>query len=306
MGQNDAEIRRFWLEWMGNGRFQNHDSSGRPRATADREGRLIVRSAVTVPDSSLSTIKRASHTGDWLDHVGIMQTVSIMLESCVVFSAESRFQLWPYDHRRRIWRSPGQRADSAFTITHHIDPQSGVMVRGAFLLTAGLLWSSLDSHLQRNGIHGPYKITGAVQAGEGSVMVYDAWSWRDMGPLIRLDTIMAGEKYKRSPPPPTPTELWTTLQNSWCQLPPALLQTLIESMPPRVAAHLLVGALHDIRQQKNRNNRSTRHACRPSGIVVRDADCGVVGSGFESWERHGCLCCIPSLHCDVYYKLSSM
>ncbi|GFW86851.1 transposable element tcb2 transposase [Trichonephila clavipes] len=40
---------------------------------------------------------------------------------------------------------------------------------------------------------------------------------------------------KRSTPPLTPTDLWTTLQISWCQLPPALLQTLIESMPRRVA-----------------------------------------------------------------------
>ncbi|GFV19082.1 transposable element tcb2 transposase [Trichonephila clavipes] len=39
---------------------------------------------------------------------------------------------------------------------------------------------------------------------------------------------------KRSPPPLTPADLWTALQDSWCQLPPALLQTLIESMPRRV------------------------------------------------------------------------
>ncbi|GFT93378.1 uncharacterized protein TNCV_337431 [Trichonephila clavipes] len=51
MGRSDAVIRRFWQEYVDSGRFQSHDSSGRPRATADREGRLIVRSAVTVSDS---------------------------------------------------------------------------------------------------------------------------------------------------------------------------------------------------------------------------------------------------------------
>ncbi|GFX09807.1 HTH_Tnp_Tc3_2 domain-containing protein [Trichonephila clavipes] len=56
MGRSDAAIRRFWQEWVDNGRFQSHDSSGRPRATADREDKLIASSAVTVPDSSLSTI----------------------------------------------------------------------------------------------------------------------------------------------------------------------------------------------------------------------------------------------------------
>ncbi|GFY01759.1 hypothetical protein TNCV_1467511 [Trichonephila clavipes] len=36
----------------------------------------------------------------------------------------------------------------------------------------------------------------------------------------------------------TPSDLWTALQDSWCQLPPALHQTLIESMPRRVEALL--------------------------------------------------------------------
>ncbi|GBL93571.1 hypothetical protein AVEN_63703-1 [Araneus ventricosus] len=54
---------------------------------------------------------------------------------------------------------------------------------------------------------------------------------------------------KRSPPPLTPTDLWTALQDSWCQLPPALLQTLVESMPRRVFHFcVLEEVLHDIRQ----------------------------------------------------------
>ncbi|GFW68124.1 HTH_Tnp_Tc3_1 domain-containing protein [Trichonephila clavipes] len=54
---------------------------------------------------------------------------------------------------------------------------------------------------------------------------------------------------KRSPPPLTPNDLWTVLQYSWCQLPPAKLQTLIESMPRHVAALLLApGGLLGIRQ----------------------------------------------------------
>ncbi|GFU12688.1 HTH_Tnp_Tc3_2 domain-containing protein [Trichonephila clavipes] len=43
MGRTDAAIRRCWQEWVENGRFQHYDGSGRPRATADREFRLIVR-----------------------------------------------------------------------------------------------------------------------------------------------------------------------------------------------------------------------------------------------------------------------
>ncbi|GFX18329.1 transposable element Tcb2 transposase [Trichonephila clavipes] len=112
---------------------------------------------------------------------------------------------------------------------------------------------------------------GTVQARGASVMVWGACSWRDMGSLIHLDTTLTGDKcehssefilflwppkypdiniieyiwdalqravQKRCPSPLTPTDLWTALQDSWCQLPPALLQTLIESIVRRVAAFL--------------------------------------------------------------------
>ncbi|GFV09697.1 hypothetical protein TNCV_2597521 [Trichonephila clavipes] len=45
----------------------------------------------------------------------------------------------------------------------------------------------------------------------------------------------------------------------------------------------------------------------PSGIVVSDeVDCGAVGSRLESRVRHGCLCCKPSLLCDVCFTLTSI
>ncbi|GBN80466.1 hypothetical protein AVEN_114159-1 [Araneus ventricosus] len=50
----------------------------------------------------------------------------------------------------------------------------------------------------------------------------------------------------RSLPPRSPMDLWTALQDSWCELPPGYLQTLIESMLRHFC--MLVGALHDIRQ----------------------------------------------------------
>ncbi|GBN06326.1 hypothetical protein AVEN_228790-1 [Araneus ventricosus] len=43
---------------------------------------------------------------------------------------------------------------------------------------------------------------------------------------------------KRSPPPRTPMDLLTVLQDSWCEKPPVCLQTLVETMPRRVAALL--------------------------------------------------------------------
>ncbi|GBM07194.1 hypothetical protein AVEN_15434-1 [Araneus ventricosus] len=45
----------------------------------------------------------------------------------------------------------------------------------------------------------------------------------------------------RSQPPRTPMDLWTVLKDEWCELPPGYIQTLIESMPRRVAALLRAG-----------------------------------------------------------------
>ncbi|GFW06748.1 transposable element Tc1 transposase [Trichonephila clavipes] len=46
-------------------------------------------------------------------------------------SDESRFQLCPDYHRRRVWRLQGKRADPDFCIARHTSPQPGVMVKGA-------------------------------------------------------------------------------------------------------------------------------------------------------------------------------
>jgi hypothetical protein len=41
---------------------------------------------------------------------------------------------------------------------------------------------------------------------------------------------------KRSPTPHTLVDSWTALQDAWCQFPPTLFQTLVDSMPRPVVA----------------------------------------------------------------------
>ncbi|GBL76217.1 hypothetical protein AVEN_158737-1 [Araneus ventricosus] len=54
---------------------------------------------------------------------------------------------------------------------------------------------------------------------------------------------------KRSPPPRTPMDLLTALQESWCEFPPGYLQTPVESMPRRfVSLPRARGARHDIKK----------------------------------------------------------
>ncbi|GFY19198.1 hypothetical protein TNCV_4225621 [Trichonephila clavipes] len=113
MGRSDGTIRRCWKEWVENGRFQRHVVSDRRRATTDREDRLIARLAVTAYDSSLSTIRN--------------------------------------DLRGRVCRSPGQRADPAFTIARHTDPHPGVIVWGAIYFKNWTPLVVIRAHLQHRG-----------------------------------------------------------------------------------------------------------------------------------------------------------
>ncbi|GBO03734.1 hypothetical protein AVEN_260224-1 [Araneus ventricosus] len=180
-----------------------------------------------------------------------------------------------------------------------------------------------------DNINNPYWIIhpvcqqGTVLSGGASVMVWDVCSWRDMGPLIRLETTLRGGMYlsilsdhlyscmsivhsdglgqfqqdnatlhasrvatkwlqehsfdfrhfhwppkspemnitedirdcllyaveNRSPPPRTPIDLLTALQNSWCEFPPGYLQT--QPSPCHVVLRhfcVLVGARHNIKK----------------------------------------------------------
>lgn len=120
-------------------------------ATTEWEDRVIVRSAVTAPDYSLSTIKRAIHTRvctmsihrrlrSWnvcsfwsLRHMLLKPAhCLIRLQWClawsdwndadwgrIVFSEESHFRPCPHDHSKCLSRCAGQCADPAFTISRH-------------------------------------------------------------------------------------------------------------------------------------------------------------------------------------------
>ncbi|GFS94450.1 hypothetical protein TNCV_2014741 [Trichonephila clavipes] len=121
MGQSGAALKKGWQEWVDSDRFQRHDVRGRPKATADRENRLIVRSSVTALESSL--------TSD---------------------TDESHFQLNPDNHRRRALRRPVQRGDPDFTL-HATQALNQELWSGVpFRLTAGPLGASLDAHLQHS------------------------------------------------------------------------------------------------------------------------------------------------------------
>ncbi|GFX30211.1 transposable element tcb2 transposase [Trichonephila clavipes] len=59
----------------------------------------------------------------------------------------------------------------------------------------------------------------------------------DMNIIEHIDSLQRAIQ-KSSPPSLTLADLWTALQDSWCQLPPELLQILIEFIQRHFAAFL--------------------------------------------------------------------
>ncbi|GFW95848.1 DUF4817 domain-containing protein [Trichonephila clavipes] len=94
MGQREEAIKRCWQEWVHSGKFQRHDSSGRPRATADRKDRLIVRLVITALDSSSEV---------W--HIDYMIRKSCsdpsMADFCQVIYSQFGLAIYQNDHQAR-------------------------------------------------------------------------------------------------------------------------------------------------------------------------------------------------------------
>ncbi|GFV49847.1 transposable element Tcb1 transposase [Trichonephila clavipes] len=153
----DAAIRRCRQEWVDSDKFQRHDGSDRPRATTDREDRLIVSSAATAPDSSLSTIRHTTHTRvssmtihrrlidcAWLNQVGNMLTgdaeylATNAASTCVLMIIED------------VSGERQGRVRILLSLLHDIQALNQELWSGApFLLTSGLLQDNSRVHTTR-------------------------------------------------------------------------------------------------------------------------------------------------------------
>ncbi|GFU05192.1 transposable element Tcb2 transposase [Trichonephila clavipes] len=138
----------------------------------------------------------------------------------VAWSDESRFQLNRADGRERVWRQPHESMDCT-------SQQGTVQVSGC-------------SMMQDNATPHTSRIATELLQKHSSEFRHFRWLPKspDMNIIEYIWDALKRTLQKISPPFLTPTDLWTALQDSWWQLPPALLQTLIQFMPRRVAEFL--------------------------------------------------------------------
>ncbi|GFS70940.1 transposable element Tcb2 transposase [Trichonephila clavipes] len=160
----------------------------------------------------------------------------------VALSDESRFQLNRADGRVRVWRQPHESMDPTC--------QQGTVQAGGDCLmvqtnAVGVIWdpdaSRYDSDRYQDNAT-PHTSRIATEGLQKHSSEFRHFHWPPKSPDMNITEYIWGAlqcaNQKRSPFPLTPTDLWTALQDSCSQLPPAPLQTLIESMPRRVAALL--------------------------------------------------------------------
>ncbi|GBN53801.1 hypothetical protein AVEN_237892-1 [Araneus ventricosus] len=134
----------------------------------------------------------------------------------VTWSDESRFQLYRTDARVRVLKHPVRSP----TLIH---------VHCAFRRIGTIPAGQCETHASRVA-------TKWLQE-HSSDFRHCHWPPKspDMNIIEDIRDALLHAVEKRSPPPRTPMDLLTALQDSWCEKPPGCLQTLVETMPRRVA-----------------------------------------------------------------------
>ncbi|GFW05770.1 transposable element Tcb1 transposase [Trichonephila clavipes] len=160
--RSECAVRNCWEQWTREGTHARKSESGAARKTTRRKDQRIIRQALVDPTVTRSTIR--ADVGVAI----VPQTISrhlaeanlkskrpfralpltpehrlLRLQWCqtrsmwnvtdwqkVVFSDESRFVLGIDDNHVRVWRRPGERCISLYTVLRHTAGTAGVMVLG--------------------------------------------------------------------------------------------------------------------------------------------------------------------------------
>ncbi|GFS57102.1 HTH_Tnp_Tc3_2 domain-containing protein [Trichonephila clavipes] len=158
-GSFECAVRNCWEQWTRECNHARKTGSGATRKTTRREDRRIVRQALV--DSTVTRLTIRTDVGVAIDPQTISRHLAepnfkskrpfralpltpehrqLRLQWCqarsmwnvtywqkVVFSDESRFVLGTDDNRVRVWRRPGERYNSPYTVLRHTARTAGVM-----------------------------------------------------------------------------------------------------------------------------------------------------------------------------------
>lgn len=296
--RNSSTVMRVWKQWTDECRTTRKSGSGPRNVTSTRDDRHLVRMART--DRTASSRQLAAQ---WSIATGVSLCASSIRRRLlqrglrartplyripltlnhrrlrlqwanqhrdwradwqhVVFSDESRFNLWYHDGRIRVRRYAGERHLPECIIERHSGRTPGVMVWGAIayhgrsqlLRIVGNLNSNryISEVLQPQAVPFLQSLPGAVFQQDNArphiartvqsffatrqvqLLPWPAYS-PDMSPIEHVWDFV-GRRLARDPRPvASADELWVRIQTIWNALPQADIQNLFDSMPRRVAA----------------------------------------------------------------------
>ncbi|GFX20071.1 transposable element Tcb1 transposase [Trichonephila clavipes] len=234
--RNSSTIVRVSKQWTDEGRTARKSGSGPRNVTSARDDRRL--------------------RDDWQQ---------------VVFSDESRFNLWHHDSRIRVRRYAGERHIPECIIEHHSGRAPGVMVWGAIayhgrsqlLRIVGNLISTryINEVLQAQAIPFQQGLPGVVYQQDNArphvaktvksyldsqqvpLLPWPAYS-PDMSPIEHVWDIVRWRLDRDLRPVASTDELWLRIQTIWNTLPQADIKNSFNSVPLRIAAFIAARGGH--------------------------------------------------------------
>jgi len=217
-------------------------------------GRVGVRKPLVTKKNQVKRLNWAKERQKWDDEW-----------SDIIWSDESKFELFRGDGRRWVWRRPHEKYDVKCLIPTTKSGQDGVMVWGCFTkhglgplvrldgkITAKEYITVLQNHLI------PYMNTlenkENVKFQEDNAPIHTARiakKWKDennvislpwpaqspdMNPIEHLWDELERRIRSCKPLPKSKEDLWQMLQKEWYNIDASVYQNLVDSMPRRIAA----------------------------------------------------------------------
>ncbi|UYV65367.1 hypothetical protein LAZ67_3004081 [Cordylochernes scorpioides] len=177
----------------------------------------------------------------------------------VVFSDESRFCLSSDSRRVRVWRRRGERSNPAAIVERPTVRQRGIMVWGAIaydsrsplLRIQGTMTAQryVDDVLRLVTLPYLQGVPNALYQQENA-RPYTACISQQARTIEHVWEII-GRRLHALPQPRSEDELWQMVEREWRAIPQDAIRTLIDSLPRRVAACIIVrGNLRETRLEQ--------------------------------------------------------
>ncbi|GFW48259.1 transposable element Tc1 transposase [Trichonephila clavipes] len=292
--RSECAVRNCLDQWTREGTHVRKTGSGANRKTTRREDRRIERQALVDP-----TVTRSAIRAD-VGVAIVPQTISrhlaeanlkskrsfralpltpehrqLRLQWCqarsmwnvtdwqkVVFSDDSRFVLGADDNRVRVWRPPGERYNSPYTVLRHTDRTAGVMVwggraydsRSTLIVMRGTLTGQryVDDILRPhvgpflNGLPGGiFQQDNArphtARVAQDFLRHFQTLPWPARSPDLSAVEYVWDQLKRQMPSCHSVHDLELAVQDLWAHLPQDNIRFLINSMPDRVAVYIAAG-----------------------------------------------------------------